>query len=58
MLTFSVLGILTVKTSDESLPRTKQLRESVDIISKMISQFVTARHRATSFATTARLHQN
>ena len=36
MLTFSVFEILTVKTSDESLPRTKQLKESVDITGKMI----------------------
>jgi hypothetical protein len=35
-LTLSIFGILTVKTSDKSSPRTK-LRESVDIVGKMIS---------------------
>jgi len=32
MLTFLVFRISTVKTSDESPPRTKQLRKSVDIV--------------------------
>ena len=32
MLTFSVFSILTVKTSDESLPSKKQLMESVVIV--------------------------
>ena len=40
MLTFLVFRISTVKTSNESPPRTKKLRESVDIIGKTISRAV------------------